>query len=265
MQGNWRDRISKMETAPPPGAWENIAERLETDQYKFRDKIYHQEATAPADIWQRITNELDGMQDIKKVVPISKYYSWIAVAAVFVIVAGSLVFINKQTPASSRVASNNTVTKKQAAIPTTDNQPAPVISPSTPDLTASNTNNNEPARTIVSNNTSNVSRILHRNIVTTALNTVNRNMAESMAVNGNHYITVCGPQNQPVKVSAKFQPVLGYLNNHSYVDDILNGCEEWKQKVCEWRDKMLNAPVISSGDNFLDIIDFAKTISDDNK
>lgn len=266
MQGNWRDRINKMETAPPPGAWENIADRLEADRYKFKDKVYEQEATPPAEIWQRITNELDGQKDTR-VVPISKYYSWIAAAAVFVIVAGSLVFINKQTPASSQVASNDAGTKKQEAIPATDNQSSIVNSASDPDLTVNNTNpsDNEPARELVNSSPSNLSRIVRRNVSVSNADRSVRTIAQTSIAGNDHYITVCGPQNEPVKVSPKFQPVLGYLNNHSYVDDILDGCEDWKQKVCEWRDKMLNAPVIPSGDNFLDIIDFAKTISDDNK
>ncbi len=61
MQGNWQHIIYDREETPPPGAWDNIAHKLEmadTAEY-WTTELYLKEATPPLGLWNEIAAGLD--------------------------------------------------------------------------------------------------------------------------------------------------------------------------------------------------------------
>lgn len=281
MNASWNDRVRNSEATPPPAAWQNIAERLENDAYEWKDNIYESEVTPPSSAWQNIEAVLDtswpervkesvidppketwpaieNRLDDHKVIPINRKRFSIAAAAaaVLVIAAGLLFFLNK--PAVQQDSSNTGIVTVQPQTKTQDN-----IKPSTPvpepEIVASNAATGQmqpavqirPAKKVVAK--------------TNRADTKSGNslVLASLSRQDKTYITICGPKDEPVQLSSKFLPVVGVQNHHLQVDDLLTGCEDWKQKLCEWREKMINSSLVPGTGNFLDILDLTRTLSEE--
>jgi hypothetical protein len=162
MQGNWQNIIYNKETIPPPGAWDNIAHKLQkTDNAEnWATEIYLKEDTPPPGLWNEIAADLDAASKVnwqtrlykkeveppvdvwlainaaldaadKKVivmqpVPANKrnYYRLAAAAALLVAIAGTALWFLGDKP------DNTPTTQAVAKATTTNNQViAPVKEP----------------------------------------------------------------------------------------------------------------------------------------
>ncbi len=283
MNASWNDRIRNSEATPPPNAWQNIAERLENDAYEWKDNIYESEVNPPSSAWQNIEAVLDtawpervkdssidppketwpkieSRLDDQKVIPINKNRFRIAVAAaaVLVVAAGLLFFLNKSSVQQD--SSNTGIVSVQPQTKTPDNNIKAVSPvPAEPEIVASDapTGQMQPAVQIRP-----AKKVLAKTVRANVRSGNNIALA-SLSRQDKTYITICGPKDEPVQLSSKFLPVVGVQNHHLQVDDLITGCEDWKQKLCEWREKMINSSLVPGTGNFLDILDLTRTLSEE--
>lgn len=141
MSANNKHILHDYETPPPPGVWDTISTRLDTEydarEGKIADKLYAWEATPPTAVWQQIHLALEVTEAARdtprlpaapaKVIRLP--FRRIAVAAIVLIVAGLVTwsFLNEEqaptaqggTPIPAAVAGTDN-TKVQPSLPAID-------------------------------------------------------------------------------------------------------------------------------------------------
>ena len=186
----------------------------------FKNKLYDYEAAPPGHIWQKIREEL---QD-QKVVSINNhrksktYYLAIAAASLVIIFIGSLFFkTNKPTNSTANVSSNSKA-----------------ISP-------------EQMKDSI---------VLNRKI----LESIIHNPKEKQEIVSNDlqatnipkkYITISGPEGQPVKISPKVATLI-VSADHEFPPKPI-----WSQKIEKWKKIMLSSTVSTTSAGLADLIQVA--------
>jgi hypothetical protein len=223
---------------------------------KLKDRMYDFEVTPPAGVWESIAAELDRGGAI--VVPIEKQkksnkplYAVLSVAAcVAALVFGGIWFmsskkteaplssapINKTQDVATKEKENNdekiTAPKKTAPVTAEKGKPNEVLVKNTP-------LKKEPSKTL--NNTAPA-----------------KNDDVAVGEPANSYITVAGPDGQPVKVSSKVASLIESSDN-SYPPKPV-----WNKKINKWKDIMKANTLTPTTGNFLDIVDLTNSLKDDN-
>jgi hypothetical protein len=87
----------------------------------------------------------------------------------------------------------------------------------------------------------------------------------SLMNTGNAYISITGPDGQPVKVSSKLSSLVGYLSNSDVntrenLDVIIQESAKWRAIFSAWRNKMANNALAPSLSNFMDIIELSEIL-----
>ena len=87
----------------------------------------------------------------------------------------------------------------------------------------------------------------------------------TVSINNNSakYITVAGPNGDPVKVSSKMSALTAYIADYKsvIVSDATNSDKSfWQSKFKEWREKMSQNSVTPSLTNFMDIVELSKIV-----
>lgn len=236
----------------------------------LKEKMYDYEIVPPQGVWESIAVSLDSTVDTKSVpdtaIPKKNYSSKkfiYAIAATVVLIAIGIMlfksFSNKpatdnylassdsiQNPASSLTHGKSNPSyhgiRKDALIhvPTDDssaindetllakNNPAPDTGPA--DKTSEDNNDDK---------------------------TKNTDSKKDVKSSKNHtYITITGPQGQPVKVSSKVAGLLVFADENSMPDP------KWDKKIMEWKNAMQSNTLAATPGNFLDIIELTNTLSD---
>lgn len=222
-----------------------------------KNRMYNYETTPPEGVWQAIANELD--RDEARVIPLRKKknytFYYIAAASVVVILLSVFFFNNhssnsakdgfvispNRTQNDSVKKSNNnviiTVPEEEKTITRNDNS----IANSRKEITIIKSKKGEP-------NSDN-------NKVTKKTNdTADNKIIASNSVP--QYITIEGPQGQPVKVSSKMSLMIDSSNDKVPPKPI------WNKKINEWREIMKGNTLAPTPGNFLDIIELTKTVKD---
>ena len=91
MSSNWQHKLKEYSPAPPPAAWDSIAERLEAQEAQFPQKLHQFEATPPAAAWANIENRLPGATGAP-VVPLQARVLRYAAAAVVLLALAGIAF-----------------------------------------------------------------------------------------------------------------------------------------------------------------------------
>lgn len=220
------------------------------DNVKIR--MYNYEATPPKGVWEAISAELDSNE--AKVIPISKkktnaiYY--IAAASVALIVFCFIFFNNR----SSKTANEQIITSSNNIQSDTG------------------VNNNFimtvplEEKSILKNNTDNDGRIVAQNKhqkggfdqeqnkqVRQNNDTIDNTI---LASNTSRYITIEGPEGQPVKVSSKMATLIDSSETKVSTKPI------WHKKINEWREIMKGNTLAPTPGNFLDIVELTKSLRD---
>lgn len=187
----------------------------------FKNKLYHFEATPPEEAWNQIAEEL---QNKKLIMLHGKrrssflFYGATAAASVVIIVVGSL-FFKKNQPVN-RVA--NVTTKQNDLL--------------AQKIEDSINLNQQLLETIIQNPPA------KKEIIAKDLSKKN---------NGKKYLTVAGPEGQPVKISPKVATLI-VSADHEFPPKPV-----WSKKIDKWKKIMLSSTISPTSVNFADLIQLA--------
>jgi hypothetical protein len=219
-----------------------------------KNRMYNYETTPPEGVWKAIAAELD--RNEVKVIPMVKTrnntFYYIAAASVIIILFCLIFFTNR----SSKSANEQLVTS------------------SSNDKTQSDTevNNNVimtvpiEEKTILKNNTDTDELLAQNKLQKSGPNQKqNKEVIKKTDSTDNNlilsnttsrYITIEGPQGQPVKVSSKMATLIDSSETK------VSSKPVWNKKINEWREIMKSNTLTPTPGNFLDIVELTKTLND---
>ena len=219
-----------------------------------KNRMYNYETTSPEGVWKAIAAELD--RNEVKVIPMVKTrnntFYYIAAASVIIILFCLIFFTNR----SSKSANEQLVTS------------------SSNDKTQSDTevNNNVimtvpiEEKTILKNNTDTDELLAQNKLQKSGPNQKqNKEVIKKTDSTDNNlilsnttsrYITIEGPQGQPVKVSSKMATLIDSSETK------VSSKPVWNKKINEWREIMKSNTLTPTPGNFLDIVELTKTLKD---
>ncbi len=219
-----------------------------------KNRMYNYETTPPEGVWKAIAAELD--RNEVKVIPMVKTrnntFYYIAAASVIIILFCLIFFTNR----SSKSANEQLVTS------------------SSNDKTQSDTevNNNVimtvpiEEKTILKNNTDTDELLAQNKLQKSGPNQKqNKKVIKKTDSTDNNlilsnttsrYITIEGPQGQPVKVSSKMATLIDSSETK------VSSKPVWNKKINEWREIMKSNTLTPTPGNFLDIVELTKTLKD---
>ncbi len=193
----------------------------------FKEKIYNYEAQPPSEIWQNIDTELDG--GVNKIVSMKGFrkksdlvfYGLTAVASVIFIFIVS-VFNTSKTDLSTASKSLN---QSQNLLPK---------------QIQDSLNLNDKILKEIINSTKD------KNLL--ALN------YENSSRHGKKYLTIAGPECQPVKISPKVATLIESTDNEYPPKPV------WNKKIEKWKQIMLSSTLSPTSTNLLDIVQVSSSI-----
>lgn len=188
----------------------------------FKNKLYQYETPPPEEIWYHIADELSkekavAMQGYRK----NKlfFYGVTAAASIVIIFFGSVFFKKNSSP--------NTTAKRQSA---KENQLL------TEKIKDSITLNQKILKSII-NNPQEKKEIVSK--------TPNSN------INTKKYLTVAGPEGQPIKISPKVATLIISADNEYPPKPV------WSKEIHKWQKIMLSSTVPPTSANFVDMVQLA--------
>lgn len=209
-----------------------------------KNKMYNYETTPPDGVWKAITAELD--RNEAKVIPMGKKNSrtfyYLAAASVAVIIFCVIYFTNKSSKSTDE---NYTTSSDKTPLDTGVKNNTFITVPIEEKTTAKN--NDLPAKHKVEKDNTNQKQ--NKEIQ----KEINYNQVAS---NTSRYITVEGPQGQPVKINSKMATLIDSSETKISSKPI------WNKKINEWREIMKANTLAPTPGNFLDIIELTKSLKD---
>ena len=209
-----------------------------------KNKMYNYETTPPDGVWKAIAAELD--RNEAKVIPMGKKNSrtfyYLAAASVAVIIFCVIYFTNKSSKSTDE---NYTTSPDKTPLDTGVKNNTFITVPIEEKTTAKN--NDLPAKHKVEKDNTNQKQ--NKEIQ----KEINYNQVAS---NTSRYITVEGPQGQPVKINSKMATLIDSSETKISSKPI------WNKKINEWREIMKANTLAPTPGNFLDIIELTKSLKD---
>lgn len=209
-----------------------------------KNKIYDYEATPPEGVWKAIAAELD--RNEARVVPMgkkkNKTFYYLAAASVVIIIFTLLFLTNRSADSDKQFTSSN---KPQADTGVKTN----VIITVPIDDRSTLKNNDLLTKNKVQKNESNQKQNKLQKNTEVADNNL-------LASNTSRYITIEGPQGQPVKVSSKMALLIDSSETKISSKPI------WNKKINEWREIMKGNTLAPTPGNFLDIVELTRSLKD---
>ncbi|MEP7228638.1 MAG: hypothetical protein ABI691_00220 [Ginsengibacter sp.] len=195
----------------------------------FKQKLHNYESTPPKSIWDNIVAELDNAE--KKVVQIPSFrrkyrflfYALIAAASLLIIFVSSLFFEKKSKTPDQQLASSSTNT--------TDSQA---------NVMANDSLNNKTLKLIIESSKDK-----------SLAGEINNNPTESKK-----YLTIAGPEGQPVKISSKVATLIVSADNDYPPRPV------WDKKINKWKEIMLSSTISPTATNLLDIVQLSSMRGD---
>ena len=186
----------------------------------FKHKLYDYESTPPKSVWDNIVTELDNTE--KSIIQIpgfrkrSKYifYGLTAAASLLIIFISTLFFEKKNSVDDKQVASSHHKTLDSQA-----------------NKSMNESLNNKTLKSIIESSK-------------------DKSSAGENNIAGIHqkkYITIAGPEGQPVKISSKVATLIVSANNDYPPRPV------WDKKINKWKEIMLSSTVSPTATNLLDI------------
>jgi hypothetical protein len=286
MPENWVHKILDHEATPPELAWKNIACELDKDDHTItagiKKKLLNYETAAPAITLKNIFAELD--KEESKIVPFNNknpqraFLIKMAAAAAVTAIIALFYFSNKKagdtrheiavaTAPTRQPANISSTEKEKTALPAPDTKEKnePVIATPAHQKTAPQKQVSNPA--YIPGNS--VSDLAQSPVTASTEKLQNDNgdapMDISLMNTGNAYISITGPDGQPVKVSSKLSSLIGYLNSSDIntrenLDIIIQESAKWRAIFAAWREKMTNNALAPSLTNFMDIMELSEIL-----
>jgi hypothetical protein len=210
----------------------------------LQNRMYNHEETPPEGVWESIAAELDSTAT--KIIPIKKknnYRAYYLVAASLALIIFSWIFFSRQD--SKTKTETEFVTAPGNDTSATENRVFLTV-PIEQKTTAKN-NEDQP---------------VHRSTKDgqQEKNKQHKEDSEIVAVNTTRYITIEGPEGQPVKISSKMATLIDSAETKTPTKPI------WNKKINEWREIMKGNTLAPTPGNFLDIVELTKTLKEkDNR
>jgi len=209
-----------------------------------KNKMYNYETPPPDGVWESIVAELDTNK--ARIIPMGKkknkiFYFAAAAASVAIIVFCVIFFTNRSSKSNEQFTSSNKTKNDSGAknnvIITVPTEERVTVKKNTEvkhkvQKEVSDQNKNEETK-----NTDNVDK-------------------DAIASNTSTYITVEGPQGQPVKINSKMATLIDSSETKTSSKPI------WNKKINEWREIMKANTLAPTPGNFLDIIELTKSVKD---
>ncbi len=211
--------------------------------YSLKDKMYNYEVTPPPESWQIIATALDKSNiNIQSVKPVKKYnkafYFSLAAASVTIIFFSVFIWINNSNRVNKNIITETTKLNNGvgSGIKNADHNAANQI------ITVPKTNDNDD---LSASKTGQAEQGDKFNDAKAELST-------------KKYITISGPQGQPVKISSKVAALLVSSNDQHASNPV------WNEKVKRWKNIMKANALAPTTANFLDIVDLTHALTINN-
>lgn len=239
-------QLQAMETPPPAAAWDHILNHLE-EEHSFghvAERLRSFEVAPPAAIWSKIDEALDAAKPVSTLAPVRKgHFNWskYAVAACIVGLLGFGIFhlVERSNKDAESIAATLFPVKQDSSTPgiaMDDPKNKPVVKPH-----AENGHglalNETPAKS--------------SQIKTAAGNTYKTTLERNKAIQG-RYIMLMTEDGNVVRMSKK-------LGNMADCVAGENSGEACNYQIEQWQKEMAKASVAATPDNFLDLLELAKT------
>jgi cytoskeletal protein RodZ len=217
-------------------------------------KMYNYETTPPEGVWNSIVSELDGNE--AKVIPLTmkrnKNFAYMAAASIAILL-GLLFFINRFSNSENEeyvTSAFNTNNKSDSRVNNSNVIMTVPIEEKT--ITNKKIENAESLtqNKLNKNGSQTKSKEVSKDKASADKNLIARNATTS------RYITIEGPQGQPVKVSSKMATLIDSSETK------LSSKPIWNKKIDEWREIMKVNTLAPTTGNFLDIVELTKTLKD---
>lgn len=188
----------------------------------FKNKLYNYEAPPPGDMWSKIAKELHQDEKVVKMTPSKTrsrliFYGITAAASLTIILVSTL-FFNNNSPVKS--VANAPVTNENELI-------------------------NKKVKDSISLNYQILERIINTNPSDKKL------LASNFNNNPKKYITIAGPEGQPVKISPKAATFI------LSADDEFPPKPVWNKKIEKWKQIMLSNTISPTATSLIDILQLA--------
>ena len=236
-----------------------------------KDKMYNYETTPPVGVWDAIASQLDGKE--AKVIPLTKKknrrFYYIAAASIALIILATI-FFTQRTSKSGKEGFFSSSADKQTNQPLNSNPVDTAANPKNDNVVITvpyeetDSIRNDSDEEITAKNTLPVKGGPHEKIKNDEIknnDSTNRSFNNKVQPGNtaSTYITIEGPQGQPLKVSSKLATLIDSSDNK------VPPKPSWNRKINEWREIMKGNTLAPTPGNFLDIIELTKTLKDNKK
>ncbi len=203
--------------------------------HNFKDRVYNYESTPPNDIWDKIVSELDGniqpLEQEEKAIQLSPFrkkskliFYGVTAAASLIIIFISSLFFNRNKDSHEPIASTPVYikdsSKKQTTIDSLNNKTLENIIKSSKDKSLLGNNDHKPSAKL------------------------------------KKYITIAGPEGQPVKISSKVATLIVSADNDYPPNPV------WDKKINKWKQIMLSSTLSPTATSLLDIVELSSMRGD---
>ncbi|SDC01017.1 hypothetical protein [Niabella drilacis] len=238
-------KLQVLETVPPVASWDHIFQHLEEEDSfsHLSERLQALEVAPPAIAWDKIDAELGTARPASKLAPVKKgSFNWskYAVAACIVGLLGFSVFhlVEKSNRDSKNIIAD-LFEKKDDSSKSPVALQAPKTKPTIKPHTETGTDLalNEPVKPI--------------QIKTASGNTYKTTVEKNKAIQG-RYIMLMTEDGNVVRMSKK----LGNMADCVAGENTSSDCN---YQIEQWQKEMAKAPVAATPDNFLDILEMARS------
>ena len=209
-----------------------------------KNKMYNYEITPPEGVWEGIAAELEKSE--AKVIPLSRKKSntlyYVAAASVIIVLFCVFFFMNRSTKSDEQLTTSIDKTQKDTAVNNTLIMTVP-----TEEKTTVKNNEGSQTKNKVQKNRADKKQ---------AEDVIKDTDSNLLASNTPRYITIEGPQGQPVKISSKMALLIDSSETKVSSKPI------WHKKINEWREIMKGNTLAPTPGNFLDIVELTKSLKD---
>ncbi len=285
MSGNWKDRIATFEQAPPAGVWNSIAEKLDKET-TFQNNLLHYEEMPPTGIWEAIASRIDAAEKKAPVIPAYNYkkrnnwWKYAAAASVLGLIFISIYYsVGKKQPDNTySIASGGSVKSADTVSPSGSQPQIPVAINQSPEkkqvnnfgkkVTAKKDDKEIDIAFVQPGEAAPLAGPPEFDKNKKLLNSDGETNTDISLMNSpNTYVTITGPNGEPVRVSSKFSQLIAYLDDRTpateeYLDKVIKESTFWKGKFKSWRDKMINNSITPTPSNFMDIIELSTLVKE---
>ena len=215
----------------------------------LKNRMYNYEATPPAGVWNAIVTELDGNE--AKVIPLKKKknntFYYVAAASVVLILFSVIYFANRSSKSNEQFVSST----DKANDTSVSNNLIMTVPAEDKSIAKNSDNANLPKQNKSQKGVPNQDQPKDR---------VNNNDSNLLANNtATRYITIEGPQGQPVKISSKMASLIDSSETKVLTKPV------WHKKIDEWKEIMKTNTLAPTPGNFLDIVELTKSLRDNKK